>query len=67
MAVGRRNWWVDHLAGLVTTIVGAVVAAIIVTVLIPAIQNDGNDAPADAPTEVEAPAVEEAPADEGAG
>lgn len=59
MAKGARNWWGDHLAGLVITIVGAVVAAIIITVLIPSIQNDGSDAPAepaDAPSEEEAPA-----------
>ena len=40
MTHGRRKRWGDHLAGLVITIVGAVVAAIIVTLLIPAIQND---------------------------
>ena len=67
MAQGTRKRWGDHLAGLVITIVGAVVAAIIVTLLIPAIQNDGSDAPADAPTEEEAPADGDAPADEGAG
>lgn len=55
-----RKWVREHLAGLVTTIVGGVVAAIIVAFLVPALRGDGGDTSVG---DGEPPAGQEAPAE----
>lgn len=58
-----RHWWRDQFARLIITVIGGVVAALILLVLIPAIQDSGSGA-GDDPTQQETDATQDAPAEE---
>jgi hypothetical protein len=60
-----RHWWQDQIARLIITVIGGVIAALILVFLIPAVGNSGDGSSGDDPPVVgeDAPATGDAPSE----